>query len=163
VNKLRDEIHQVMEDKGLHSIEYTQQEAMIFRQLCHLAIEWGEVWQAVVAASKTDFENVLSDTKVVEELADIIIVAYDLAGIAGVEMTDDLNPTCSTVNGIVMLMRAIAETADLYRKYKSLDGLVHVVNYAAESIVSWGGDPLEAVRQKMDRNRERPRQYGVAQ
>jgi translation initiation factor 2 alpha subunit (eIF-2alpha) len=159
---LRDEIYQVMDEKGLHAITYTQQETLVFRQLAHLAIKWGEVWQAMMEASKTDFENVLSDTKVIEELADIIIVAYDLAGIAGVDVKDVITPTCGSTNGIVRIMRFIASTADSYRKTKSLAGLDEIISMAAESIVSWGGDPLEAVQAKMDKNRARPNQYGIA-
>jgi hypothetical protein len=160
MNKLRDEIHQVMEDKGFHAVEYTHKEALIFRQLCHLAIEWGEAWETFLMLRPV--EHAGHRARAIEELADIMIVAYDLAGMAGVDMTDDPYPAGPAPEAMILLIRSIAYACDEYRKHKTLEGLRHVVAYAAETIAAWGGDPAQAVARKMEINRLRPAGYGVA-
>ncbi len=163
MNQIRDEIYDVMEDKGFHSIEYTQKEALIFRQLCHLATEWGEAYWAYRRAC-SEFSDVPAAGragKAIEEVADIMIVAYDLAGIVGLDISDDPYPTGYTPQQIIPLMAAIAQTCDEYRKYGTLEGLKIVLSYAQETIAAWGDSPMEAVERKMEKNRLRPRLYGT--
>ena len=168
LNQLRDDVFQIIEAKGFHDIEHSQLEAMTFRQIAHLANEWGEarrIYLTLPARYNGDKQATLAE--LYEELADVIIVALDLAGIHQVDMKDVgiEKMAIGTMDSLweEMAMK-IGMLANTYRKTKVVDAgkLRRIIVLAAFIMRRCGGDPVAQVQAKNEKNAERPERYGVA-
>ena len=168
LNQMRDQVFGVMEEKGFHGIEHTQLEAITFRQIGHLMTEWGEARRLYLKLpARYNGGHTATVAEMNEELADIIIVALDLAGIHGLDMGDvgiEKTPI-GTIDGMwEEIAVKIGQLNDIYRKTNEINAgvLRRIIVLAAFIMRRCGGEPMTEVETKMAINTERKEKYGVA-
>jgi hypothetical protein len=164
LNQLSDSVYQVIQDKGHHDVAITPLVALTYRQLSHLHIEKCE-------ARAQWWDNLINKPgafqQMIEELADIIIVALDLCGIQQVDLSNV--PIEEFPIGMMDEMwhemdAKIGVLENTYRKSGCVDqdAMSRVITLAAFIMRRHGSDPIEEVEKKMRINASRPARYGLA-
>jgi NTP pyrophosphatase (non-canonical NTP hydrolase) len=167
VNQLRDEIYRVIDTKGHHSVQHTQREALTFRQLNHLFIEACEAYQHFRELRYTNHtKNHLE--AMAEELADVLIVAFDLCALHQIDLTILGQSFKELPTGILEhtweeLLLTIGDIADQYRKTRQLKHMPNLMTQVALLMRRHGAEPIEEVNKKMARNKKRPARYGLVE
>jgi NTP pyrophosphatase (non-canonical NTP hydrolase) len=168
LNELCYDIHGVMEAKGFHGIQHTHLETITFRQLLHLVTEWDEMHDHFTFLGISDVDQGQNLADLYEEGADILIVALDLCGMHGIDLSDVRIE--DTPIGILDLMyervpKLIGKLGDHYRKERSLraDLMEQLIITVSHILRRHGADPIAEIEKKMARNRNRPQRYGTAE
>lgn len=162
MNEYRDLAFQNAEEKGFHAVKMTDLEALTHKQLCHLFIELCE-------AEGQYSCDAIRETAV--ELADVAIVALDLAGIHKIDVgpatiiMTRADATDTVWNSLGTLLVHIQRLADCCRKEGKLspNALCCVIGRALATIGLLGHDPIEVLTRKMIVNAGRPALYGIGE
>jgi hypothetical protein len=165
LNPLIEQVYQVIHSKGHHDVPISHLEALTFRQLNHLHIEKCEAF-AQYRLVQIGRKEALP--RMIEELADVVIVTLDLCGIQHVDLEDV--PIENYAVGIESIMwedldQAIGLLEDTFRKHGYLNEVFveDILILATRLMRRHGSDPIEAVRSKMQINGDRPARYGLAE
>jgi NTP pyrophosphatase (non-canonical NTP hydrolase) len=165
LNDVARQIYQVIEEKGHHAIEHTHIETITFRQLLHLVDEWTEMMTARHAMLYGE-DKKAARAKMIEEGADILIVALDLCAMHDVDLDGlDLN---QMYMGVLMdlfmnVPILVGKMANHYRKQREIDqeAMTKLLRTVGEILRRHGANALEQVEHKMAINAARPTRYGT--
>jgi hypothetical protein len=165
LNPLAQHVYDVIQSKGHHDVEISPLEALTYRQLSHLHIEKCEAftqYRQVILGRKEALP------KMIEELADVMIVMLDLCGIHHVDLSDV--PIEGYAAGIEAIMWedldvAIGLLEDTYRKQRYLNEVFieDILILASRLMRRHGSNPIEEIEKKMKINGSRPARYGLTE
>jgi NTP pyrophosphatase (non-canonical NTP hydrolase) len=165
LNPLSEHVYQVIQSKGHHDVKISPLEALTFRQLNHLHIEKVEAFSQY---RRLQISNGDVLPKMIEELADVMIVMLDLCGIQRVDLSDV--PIESYAAGIESILWedldvAIGLLEDTYRKQSYLNQVFveDIFIFASRLMRRHGSNPIEEVQKKMKTNGNRPARYGLSE
>jgi NTP pyrophosphatase (non-canonical NTP hydrolase) len=165
LNPLIEQVYQVIHSKGHHDVPISHLEALTFRQLSHLHIEKCEAF-AQYRHLQIGHKEVLP--RMIEELADVMIVMLDLRGIQDIDLEDV--PIENYAVGIESIMwedldQAIGLLEDTYRKAGYLNEVFieDILILASRLMRRHGSNPIEEIQKKMKVNGSRPAGYGLAE
>ena len=168
LNPLAGRIFSVIESKGFHDIQHSQQESLTFRQLLHLVAEWNEMLEHYQAVHLPGSDTQQELAGLYEEGADILIVALDLAALHRVDLSAVAieKPVYGGLDFLFLrIPRLIGRLGDIYRKERRLDKrlLSQIIHTTSGILKRHGANPLEEVEVKMKKNAARPQRYGTAE
>jgi NTP pyrophosphatase (non-canonical NTP hydrolase) len=152
INAIKQDVFETMEAKGFHDMQYTNHQALVFRQICHLFSEYYEATWA------TDQERP-------EEVADIVIVLMDLSGLLGIDMYPLQHTNIPRESDVwLILLASISQISQSYRKtgQVSEDKINDVLQGCYALSIYSNFNLLNAIERKMAKNKARPHRYGVA-
>jgi NTP pyrophosphatase (non-canonical NTP hydrolase) len=167
LNDVARQIYEVIEEKGHHSIEHTHIETITFRQLLHLVDEWTELMNARHRMQYgTPGEKRREREGMIEEGADILIVALDLCAMHDVDLGEvDLSTIyMGTINHLLLdVPLLVGQMASVYRKQRLIhqEAMCKLLRTVGEILRRHGVNPIEAVEWKMEINSQRPPRYGT--
>jgi NTP pyrophosphatase (non-canonical NTP hydrolase) len=164
---MSDAIFRVISSKGLHDMEYDHWETITFRQIVHLVTEWSEMYEHYQELQRKPQQPEVMK-QLLEEAADILIVALDLAAIHKMDMSEV--PLNGQPVGVLNYMytgvpELIGKLGDRYRKRKVLDQevLIRLIVLVSHIMRRHGADPINEIQKKMKINVDRPQRYGTTE
>jgi len=154
LQELVNECHAIAVDRGFYARPVPEDDAIVWRQLCHLLSEVACEAQEAIATG--------DEALIAEELADVVIVTADLLGYLGEEAdwTWDVKSARSLPDMIWLIARTMREFRKMGKVYTF--HLIGVIGACFRLAQSAGINLEAAIAAKMEKNKKRPYRYGLA-